>query len=349
MPRDSPAGRRWQSFAKELEHGTRLPGILPVEDVLLYGNKSLLVIAHFEMTTSRGAVNIRHALERLTYAFEALSSVHSRGITINAWPYRRFQTHDASFVCSHAFDFDDKTVADWPLPGVGAISHDPAYAPIVGRRFPRHIITRFPPAPVENDLTFALDAEPLRPRPWTPYRAAGNPCVPGPKLVSSYSLEGTTWANHPAAQFLWNFLWSSIDDRCDRACPTGERDTFAWEDTMLEQNLEPSFCYGLFHQTPWVFTTPNEECAPEQSALWEDDVLWWELTRPMPFDRFKRDVFELASRLIRSVDWRIHSAATQYEQLQDETGSKASLMLILPPGIPQKADITITAAIRECV
>ena len=102
---------------------------------------------------------------------------------------------------------------------------------------------------------------------------------------------------------------------------------FDWEDTLLEQNVEPSFCYGLFHEKPWDFTTPNHECCPEQAALLEDDILWWELTCPLPFNRFKRDVFELASRLIRSVDWRIFPAETPYEQLRDEKGSKASRMV----------------------
>ena len=125
-------------------------------------------------------------------------------------------------------------------------------------------------------------------------------------------------------QYLWNLLWSSTDDRCDRTCPTGERDLFEWEDTILEQDPDPTFCYGLFHRKPWYITTAREECAPEQSALLDDDVEWWNLLEPLPYNRFKRDVFELASRLIRSVDWYIDSAKTQYEQLRDDTGSKVS-------------------------
>ena len=184
MPRDSPAGMRFMSFADELEAGKRLPGILPVEDVMLYGEKSLLVIAHFQMEMSNGPTSTEKALERLTCAFEALSTAHSRGITINAWPLRGFQTHDASFVCSYVFDSDDKTVADWPAPGVGAVSDDMAYAPIVGRRFPRRFVVRFPPAPSEDDARFPSHLDPSRPRPWTQAMAARHPLVPGPKLVS---------------------------------------------------------------------------------------------------------------------------------------------------------------------
>ena len=54
-------------------------------------------------------------------------------------------------------------------------------------------------------------------------------------------------------------------------------------------------------------------------------MLWWELAEPLPFDRFKRDVFELASRLSRSADWYNHHAETPYEQFEDEMGSQVSL------------------------
>lgn len=186
MPRDSPAGMRFMSFADELERGERLQGFLPIEDVLHYGKTSLLVLAHFQMEHSNGPTVTNKALERLTCAFEALASAHSRGITINAWPLRGFMRHESSFICSYASDSDDKTIADWPVPGVAAVSHDVAYAPIVGRRFPRRIVSRFPPAPAEGD-PIPIDwhyHEPSRPRPWTQARAADYPLVPGPKLVS---------------------------------------------------------------------------------------------------------------------------------------------------------------------
>ena len=176
------------TFAQELERDKRLDGILPIEDVLLYGSRSLLVITHFPMERSTGPVNIRKALERLTSAYDALSSVHSRGITINVWPHIGFQTHDASFIWSYAFDPDDKTVADWPVPGAGAVSHKSAHAPIVGRPFPRRILPGFPPPPVEGGLAFV--SEESRPRPWTPNKAAVHPLVPGPRLVSRCLLLG---------------------------------------------------------------------------------------------------------------------------------------------------------------
>jgi hypothetical protein len=152
------------------------------------------------------------------------------------------------------------------------------------------------------------------------------PLLPGPKLVSGCSRVVDLCAEQSAAQFLWNFFWSSTDDRCDRAEPTGERDLFDWENTILEQDTEPSFCYGLFRETPWSLMTPNRECSPEQAALHEDNIRWWELTTPLPFDRFKRDVFELASRLSRSVDWYLDAQKTPYEHFQEETDSQASVI-----------------------
>ena len=77
---------RWAALAKDVARGQRLPGILPPEDVLLYGQKSLLLIAHFQMTDPSRSTNIRHALERFTCAFESLSLAHSKNITINLWP-----------------------------------------------------------------------------------------------------------------------------------------------------------------------------------------------------------------------------------------------------------------------
>jgi hypothetical protein len=80
MPRESAAGMRWTTLAEqELAHGRRLPSLIPIEDVLFYGKHSLLVIAHFQMMKATGASTIRHALERLTSAFEALSYVQARG------------------------------------------------------------------------------------------------------------------------------------------------------------------------------------------------------------------------------------------------------------------------------
>jgi hypothetical protein len=108
MPRESTAGKRWTAFMEqELAHGKRPPGILPVEDLLLYGQHSLLLIAHFPTTTTFSSSPGR-ALERLTSAFEALSYVHSQGITINLWPYVRYEyCNQAPFVGSYAYWADD--------------------------------------------------------------------------------------------------------------------------------------------------------------------------------------------------------------------------------------------------
>jgi len=189
MPRESAAGKRWTALAEqELAHGRRLPSLIPIEDVLFYGKHSLLVIAHFQMMKATGASTIRHALERLTSAFEALSYVHSKGITINLWPHVGFQAHEASFVGSYAYWANDSAVkADWLTPGCKAPSAEPAYAPIAGRRFPRRIVSRFPPEPRDGRLHLKSKHAVLA-GVWTPYKASCHPLVPSAPLVSIHVL-----------------------------------------------------------------------------------------------------------------------------------------------------------------
>lgn len=185
MPRDSPAGLRWATLADDLARGQRLPGILPIEDVLLYGQKSILLVAHFQMMRATTSGNNRHALERFTCAFEALSLVHTKGITINLWPERSFQCHEPSFVGSYVFWADDPTVKDWIPYGSGAPSNQPQYAPIIGRRFPRRFVTRFPPQPQHDSLHAHQPS--IESSPWTPCKAAIHPLVPCAPLVSKTS------------------------------------------------------------------------------------------------------------------------------------------------------------------
>lgn len=151
MRRRSPAGKRWIALGEELARGKRLPGLLPVEDVLLYGRKSVLVITHFQMTDISGGGNIRDIVEQTTSAFESLSLAHSKGISINLWPYIDPKTDleftEASFACSYGFWADDPMIQDWPSPGCKVPLEEPAYAPIFGRPFPRRITTRLPPEP----------------------------------------------------------------------------------------------------------------------------------------------------------------------------------------------------------
>jgi hypothetical protein len=132
------------------------------------------------MTEASSAFNFRGTLEQLTSAFESLSSMHSKGISINLWPLiqRRSdgETMQASFVPSYGFWADDPVLDDWLIPGSKAPSKELKYAPIVGRRFPRRITTRFPPEPKDG-----------RPSPlevWTPSKAMQDPLVPGAPLVS---------------------------------------------------------------------------------------------------------------------------------------------------------------------
>ena len=168
---------------QELAHGKRPPGILPVEDLLLYGQHSLLLIAHFPTTTTFSSSPGR-ALERLTSAFEALSYVHSKGISINLWRYIGFQLHEASFIGSYAYWADDPIVkADWLSPGCKTPSADANYAPIAGRRFPRRVITRFPPEP-KNGRFQVYRRNTVLDGVSTPDKASSHPLVPSPPLVS---------------------------------------------------------------------------------------------------------------------------------------------------------------------
>ena len=125
-------------------------------------------------------------------------------------------------------------------------------------------------------------------------------------------------------QLLWNFLWSSATDRCDENTPTGEKDEFEWEETILEQEPDhPSFCYGILHAyKPWYMTTDRHElqgCSPEEQALLDEDVDWQKTTTPLPYDRFKRDVYNLALHMFNSNDWEMANMChKQREELQNE-------------------------------
>lgn len=309
---------RWATLADELARGKSLPGILPIEDVLLYGQESLLLVAHFQMIESTWSWNMCHALERLTCAFEALSCVHNKRITINLWPEKVFQDHEISFASSYVLPADDPKVKDWIPYGSLASSDEPKFAEIAGRRFPCRFVTRFPPPP---EYAFQYPNRPFTwSGPWTPFKASVHPLVPCAPLVSQMSPSIKEAVLNSSMQLLWNFLWSSSDDRCDRTFPLGQRYHHDWEASMLEQD-DPSAHPGTIHEKPWDITTERryaESRSPEESALCYDETEWHELSTSLPYDRFKRDVHNLASYFLHSNEWEFDRVETQKVQLKDE-------------------------------
>jgi hypothetical protein len=153
MPQHSAAGKRWTSLADGLAQAKRLPGVVPIEDILFYGEKSLLLITLFQFpNASHPGNSCRHALEKATTAFESLAWVHERGISINLWPQWSKQGPGQSCVNSHFLWADDPLVEHWIPYGSLAPDPDPFYAEIVGRRFACRLVARFPPS--QSTATF---------------------------------------------------------------------------------------------------------------------------------------------------------------------------------------------------
>ena len=69
-------------------------------------------------------------------------------------------------------------------------------------------------------------------------------------------------------------------------------------------------------------TTDRHElqgCSPEEQALLDEDVDWQKTTTPLPYDRFKRDVYNLALHMFNSNDWEMANMChKQREELQNE-------------------------------
>jgi hypothetical protein len=147
-------------------------------------------------------------------------------------------------------------------------------------------------------------------------------------------------------QLLWNFLWSSTDDRCDRTFPTGKRFEHEWEKAMLEEESNPSeqdwdasmeewvpsFRDGILHKVPWDVTTQRQgpkSRSPEERALLDDKVAWAELSTPLPYDRFKRDVYNLAKYVLESGQWEIKSSEWQMGHMEDSQVSLVNSLLLV--------------------
>ena len=66
-------------------------------------------------------------------------------------------------------------------------------------------------------------------------------------------------------------------------------------------------------------------CSPEEKVLANDDAKWQKMDTPLPYDRYKRDIYYLAFRMLMSTDWEVAEEDLQLEQLQTEQHSLVSL------------------------
>ena len=77
---------------------------------------------------------------------------------------------------------------------------------------------------------------------------------------------------------------------------------------------------GMLNDSEWHFKTM---VSPEEQGLSKQDVEWGNSREPLPFDRFKRDVYNLATSLFYS-----HVSDSDYgtpeEQLWDDYGTLVS-------------------------
>ena len=184
MPRNSRQGRCWQLFSRLRREG-RLPrGIIPFEDVLEYGENSLLVFVcrppEFKLDNNR-SINPVRALQKTLEAFEALSDLHKVGVSINYWPDLAPQTdnicYDYAYDRNHASSFTDSHGLGW-----AEADDDPSYAQITGRPFPRYVEYRIPASDLPSPRRHA-GSDPRLLSAWDCH-AADNEATPGPAHVS---------------------------------------------------------------------------------------------------------------------------------------------------------------------
>ena len=141
MPRLSPQGRCWQLFSQLRKSGKLPTGIMPFEDVLEYGQRSLIAILPWSDSFVEPKLGrfttICQALQKVADAFAALSALHSLEISLDYWP--RFTPEDSMVWFDYIYDSEAK--ASFPSHGLGdaAPSTDSAYAEISARRFPRRV------------------------------------------------------------------------------------------------------------------------------------------------------------------------------------------------------------------
>ena len=63
----------------------------------------------------------------------------------------------------------------------------------------------------------------------------------------------------------------------------------------------------ILHERPWRMDTERQYGPPEESALPGDGGSWDVRpdSTPLPYDRFKRDIYNLASDILYSGEWHL--------------------------------------------
>ena len=194
----------WQFLNSIRRREGRCPkGLLPFEDVLDYGKRSLIVVSPWlghNVRKIQYSEYLHNTLRTMEQSFSALDCAHERGISINYWPSLTGQKALTSFhsaFYSRAFVFDKEDVPTYKHQGLGqmAATRDPRFAEIVGRTFSNQTIWAIPCSDEAPDV--ALDSvnvptlDPHNPTarerirsPWSPGTAAEALYSPAPPIVS---------------------------------------------------------------------------------------------------------------------------------------------------------------------
>ena len=101
---------------------------------------------------------------------------------------------------------------------------------------------------------------------------------------------------------------------------------------MLEEESNPSEQDWDASMEEWDVTTQRQgpkSRSPEERALLDDKVAWAELSTPLPYDRFKRDVYNLAKYVVESGQWEIKSSEWQMGHMEDSQVSLVNSLLLV--------------------
>ena len=90
MPRNSAAGKMWQFLDSVRRREGRCPkGFLPFEDVMEYGERSLIVVSPWlghSVAPTKFSDYIHSVLRIMQGSFAALAHARDLGVTLNFWP-----------------------------------------------------------------------------------------------------------------------------------------------------------------------------------------------------------------------------------------------------------------------
>ena len=206
MPRDSAAGRMWQFLDSIRRREGRCPkGFLPFEDVLKYGQRSLIVVSPWlghNVTKHYHSNYLTSVLRIMQGSFAALAHAHDLGISLNIWPRHWSQKmlyHAHALFLARQFVFDKHAIPSYDHQSLGAMesSDSPRFAEIVGRPFSRQTAWAIPcketaPDRYMSDITIRNpDPDPWPETisanirfPWSPGTASETLYPPTPPIVS---------------------------------------------------------------------------------------------------------------------------------------------------------------------